>query len=88
MKVIIETHTRVEGTGNMRRGEFFVNDQEFKEDPDFTVGVVAYEWIEQQKRETGFRDTDIEKVIWNEVNDITELVKQIKPIDPVDDLPF
>lgn len=88
MKVLIETHIRVEGTGNMRRGEFFVNDQEFKEDPDFTVGVVAYEWIEQQKRETGFRDTDIEKVIWNDEHDITELVKQIRPIKPVDDLPF
>lgn len=88
LKVIIETRLIIEGNHNMRRGEFFINDREFKADPDFAVSVIAYEWIERQKAETGYRDTIIEKVVWNEVNDITDLVKQIRPIEPVDDLPF
>ncbi|AGK52054.1 hypothetical protein B1NLA3E_01350 [Bacillus sp. 1NLA3E] len=49
--------------------------------------IVAYEWIQQIKMDTGFRKTIIEKVTWNEENDITEIVKQLMPI-VVDDLPF
>lgn len=88
MKIIIETRLNIEGNRNMRRGEFFVNDRDFNADPHFTVGIIAYEWIEKQKAETGQRTTIVEKVIWNDEHDITELVKEIRPLEPVDDLPF
>jgi hypothetical protein len=87
MKVLIETHLSIDGTGNVRAGEFTISDREFKKDPDFACAVIAYEWIQQQKYETGFRDTTIDEVTWNQENDITELVRKIKPIIE-DDLPF
>ncbi len=87
MRVVIETILNIEGNRGMRRGEFFVPDRDFKDDPNFAVAVVAYEWIQQQMNETGHRETIIEKVTWNEQNDITEVVNQIQPIIK-DDLPF
>ncbi|WP_368298405.1 hypothetical protein [Cytobacillus firmus] len=87
MRVIIETKLNIEGIRGLSRGEFFVRDQEFKVDPNFAVAVVAYEWIQQQWRESGCRDMIIEMVTWNEENDITEDVKQIRPVVK-DDLPF
>ncbi|GLB60130.1 hypothetical protein NCCP133_22620 [Cytobacillus sp. NCCP-133] len=71
----------------MRRGEFYVRDQDFRADADFAVSIVAYEWIQQQLNETGHRETVIEKVTWNEQNNITDLVKKIQPVIK-DDLPF
>lgn len=52
------------------------------------IAVVAYEWIQQQNRDTGQRETVIEKVTWNEVNDNTDIVKEIQPLLPEDNLPF
>ncbi|MEK3822079.1 hypothetical protein MKY20_23635 [Cytobacillus sp. FSL W8-0315] len=88
MKVVIQTILNVEGNRGFRNGEFFVQDSEFKKDPDFAVAVVAYEWIQQQKCENGQRNTIIEKVAWNEENDITQIVREIEPVLPEDDLPF
>ncbi|UYG98105.1 hypothetical protein [Cytobacillus firmus] len=88
MKVVIETTVNTEGNRGSSRGEFFVGNRDFKEEPNFAVAVVAYEWIQQQKRETGQRETIIEKVTWNEVNDITDIVKEIQPLLPEDNLPF
>jgi hypothetical protein len=88
LQVLIETHLNIEGTRNMRSGYFYVNDDEFKEDEDFTVACVAYEWIQKQKREFGCNDIVVDKVIWNKENDITEIVRQIVPVLPPDDLPF
>ncbi|MBG9548468.1 hypothetical protein [Cytobacillus firmus] len=88
MKVVIQTILNVEGNRGFRNGEFHVRDSEYKKYPDFAVAVVAYKWIQQQKRETGQRETIIEKVTWNEVNDITEIVKEIEPVLPEDNLPF
>lgn len=88
MRVVIEATLTIEGNRGMQRGEFFVKDRNFKKDPDFAVAVVAYEWIQQQKRETGQRETIIEKVTWNEENDITQIVKEIEPVLPEDKLPF
>ncbi|OHX43435.1 hypothetical protein [Cytobacillus oceanisediminis] len=88
MRLVIQTILNVEGNRGFRNGEFNVRDSQFEKDPDFAVAVVAYEWIQQQKRETGQRHTNIEKVTWNEVNDITEIVKEIQPVLPEDNLPF
>ncbi|WP_282140334.1 hypothetical protein [Cytobacillus oceanisediminis] len=87
MRVVIETMLNIEGNRGSSRGEFFVRDRDFKDDPNFAVAVIAYEWIQQQWRESGCRDMIIEMVTWNEENDITEDVKQIEPIVK-DDLPF
>jgi hypothetical protein len=87
MRVIIETKLNIEGIKGLSRGEFFVRNKEFKADPNFAVAVVAYEWIQQQWRETGCRDMVIEMVTWNEENVITEDVKKIRPVVR-DDLPF
>ncbi|UQX52273.1 hypothetical protein M5V91_14475 [Cytobacillus pseudoceanisediminis] len=88
MKVVIQTILNVEGNRGFRNGEFHVKDSEFKKDPGFAVAVVAFEWIQQQKKETGQRDTIIEEVIWNEKNDITQIVREIEPVLPEDNLPF
>lgn len=87
MRVVIETMLNIEGIRGSSRGEFFVRDRDFKDDPNFAVAVVAYEWIQQQWRESGCRDMIIEMVTWNEENDITEDVKQIRPVIK-DNLPF
>lgn len=88
MKVVIQTILNVEGNRGFRNGEFHVRDGEFKKAADFAVATVAYEWIQQQKRESGQRHTIIEKVTWNEDNDITQVVREIEPVLPEDDLPF
>jgi hypothetical protein len=67
--------------------EFFVRDRDFNEDRNFAVAVAAYEWIQQQWRESGCRDMIIEMVTGNEENDITEDVKRIRPVI-IDNLPF
>lgn len=64
-----------------------MRDCEFKDDPDFAVSIVAYEWIQKQMKETGFRETVIEKVTWDEEHNITDEVKRIHPVIN-DDLPF
>ncbi|MBU8733276.1 hypothetical protein KM915_25020 [Cytobacillus oceanisediminis] len=86
MRVVIETMLNIKGIRGSR-GEFFVRDRDFKDDQNFAVAVVAYEWIQHQWRETGCRDTIIEMVTWNEENDITEVVRKIEPVVK-DDLPF
>ena len=88
MNIVIETTLNIEGNRGSSRGEFFISNRDFKNDPNFAVAVVAYEWFQQQNRDTGQRETIIEKVTWNEVNDITDIVKEIQPLLPEDNLPF
>lgn len=88
MKVILQTTLNIEGNRGFRTGEFSVPNTEFRKDPNFAVAIVAYEWIQQQMNETGHRETVIEKVIWNEKNDITQIVREIHPVIPEDTLPF
>ncbi|MFP7445215.1 hypothetical protein SFC50_16120 [Bacillus infantis] len=88
MRVLIEIQLTIDGTGSVSTGDFTVNNQDFKKDPDFACAVIAYEWIQKLKYDTGFRETTIDEVTWNQENDITELVKTIKPIIADDNLPF
>ncbi|USK44668.1 hypothetical protein [Cytobacillus oceanisediminis] len=87
MRVVIQAILNTEGIRGLRTGEFNVRDSEFKRNPDFSVAVVAYKWIQQHWKETGCRDMIIEKVTWNDENDITEDVKKVEPVVK-DDLPF
>lgn len=52
------------------------------------IPVVAYQYIQSIKRETGYRTTFIEKVMVNGKEDITAEVKEIenRPIPPIDDI--
>lgn len=80
MKVHLQVHLDIEGIKLSRSGSFTIRNEE-------DIPMIAYEWIRQIKRETGYRDTRIEKVIYDGEHDITEIVKQIKPVVK-DDLPF
>lgn len=87
MNVVIQTILNIEGNRGLSNAEFSIRNSDFKKEPNFAVAVVAYEWIQHQWRESGCREMIIEKVTWNEENDITEDVKQIQPMIK-DDLPF
>lgn len=53
------------------------------------VPKVALDWIRKVRRDTGYygKDSIIEKVVWNGVNDITDKVREIDEVT-VPDLPF
>ncbi len=87
-KIHLEVHLEIEGNRTLHRASFDVNKKEFEKDAEFTAGVVAYQWIDEIKRENGYRDTIIELVNLNNKEDITETVKKIRPVLPPDDLPF
>lgn len=78
----------LEGNRTLHRASFDVNKKEFENDSEFTAGVVAYQWIEKIKYETGYRDTIVELVKLNNNVNITETVKKTRPVLPPDDLPF
>lgn len=75
------------GTKAFRQANFTVNTYRFKQDPNQESARVAYDWIKQLKRESEI--SGLNKVVWNEENDITDLVKHLDnaPI-PNLDLPF
>lgn len=87
MEITLIVQLNIEGTRSIRGGSFPVIPKEFKDNPDFTAAVIAYQFIQDCKKETGYRDTLIEKVIYNGEKDITEIVRGIRPITH-DDLPF
>jgi hypothetical protein len=79
MRTVIEVHLNIQGTRLSKGGEFNLR---YKQ----SVPEFAYEWIQQIKKDTGFRPTLIEKVLFNG-NDITDHVKEIEN-RPIPDLPF
>ncbi|MCM3324774.1 hypothetical protein [Cytobacillus kochii] len=87
MKVVIMTKLNTEGSMGLRRGSFLISDYEFKKNPDWYIGIKAYE-INNNFAEYGGRKTEIKQVTWNEENGITEVVKSIYPIMPEGNLPF
>lgn len=87
MNVHIRLHLNIEGSKSRQEGMFPVNAKDFKNDPDMTIGIIAYEWIQRIMYQTGYRETEITQVVYNEEHDITQVVKQIRPVIK-DDLPF
>ncbi|NHM31283.1 hypothetical protein [Neobacillus terrae] len=81
MNFNLEVQLRIDGTGVAQTGAF--NARKAEEIPE-----VAYQFIQHIKRETGYRETIIEKVIINHDHDITDMVLEIenRPIPKMDDV--
>lgn len=82
MRIHLEVHLSIDGNRGLKRGVFNV-----KREAD--IVQLAYNWVKYTKKETGYRKTIIEKVTWNEENDITDQVRQLDQVPIQDlDLPF
>lgn len=82
MRITLKIHLHIGDNRSLRRGEFHVR----KEDD---IPKLAHDWIRRIIFEIGYRKTEIEKVTWNEENDITDKVKELfMPSLPPDNLPF
>nr|WP_309101110.1 hypothetical protein [Fredinandcohnia onubensis] len=88
MKVNIDVFLYIEGSHLRSGGTFNINPREYKKDTDLAVAIVAYQYILSIIKETGYKETFIKKVLYEENKDITELTRQIKRIPQRDDLPF
>lgn len=89
MNITIEIHFKSDSDSKiMKRGSFPVNVSKFNKDQNREAARVAFEWWKQIKHENSYR-IKIEKVTYDEINNITELVKQLDnaPIPDLD-LPF
>jgi hypothetical protein len=77
----LEVHLIIEGTGMLSRGIFTARNKN-------EITNVAYQYIQNIKRETGYRTTLIHKVIIDGTKDITEEVKEIdnRHIPKMDDI--
>lgn len=61
----------------LQSGSFPVPNSDYKKDPDWAA---ALEWIQQIKNSyAASEDFRIDRVIYNDDNDITELVEKVKP---------
>lgn len=81
MRFNLEVHLVIEGTGMLARGSFAARNKG-------EIPKVAYEYIENIKRETGYRTTLIQKVMIDGTQDITEKIIEIEnqPIPKMDDI--
>lgn len=76
----MEVHLIIEGTGTLSRGIFKARNKS-------EMANVAYQYIQNIKRETGYRTTLIHKVIIDGTKDITDEVKEIDRLIPkMDDI--
>ncbi|MDF2791845.1 MAG: hypothetical protein K0S80_4947 [Neobacillus sp.] len=80
MKIILKVQLNIEGSRLTQGGEFTTRNKD-------DIPIVAFEWIQRIKMDTGYRKTIIEKITWNEENDITDDVRKIRK-EVIDDLPF
>jgi hypothetical protein len=71
MKVILSISLIIEGNKSKWYGEFFARNKE-------DIPRVAYKWFWDIWKERGCRETVIEKVTWDEKNDITVEVNRIR----------
>ncbi|THE09172.1 hypothetical protein E1I69_23405 [Bacillus timonensis] len=88
MKVNIDVFLNIEGYHTRSGGAFNVHPKEYKDNPELAVAIVAYQYIMGIIEETGYRETIIDKVLYEGNKDITDLTKQIRRVPPKDDLPF
>lgn len=92
MQIVIEIHYYSVSPG-LRRGEFYIKDWAFKNDPDGEAARIALDFFKLVRRES-LAEVKLEKIIYNSEHDITDLVKQLeweyrqKIEKEYDDLPF
>lgn len=75
MKILIDLYTIVNDTKCLQSGYFKVNNRKFKEDPDKSAARLAYEWLQQVRKESAYA-VEIWLIKYND-NDITEIVKEM-----------
>jgi hypothetical protein len=66
----------IEGSRSLRFGRYKVDDLEFAIDPEGEAVKYGLQVYQNVKRETGYRNTQLLNVTYNDENDITELVKR------------
>jgi hypothetical protein len=71
MKFNVEVHLKIDGTGMFSGGPFTARRKS-------DIPLVAHQYIQEIKRETGFRATLIEKVMVNGTEDITDKVTELE----------
>jgi hypothetical protein len=71
VKFILEVHLIIEGTRMVSSGPFKARNRN-------DIPRAAYQYIQEIKRETGFRTTVIEKVIIDGEEDITDKIKEME----------
>lgn len=67
MRINLTIHLDIEGQKLSQSRSFPVQKEE-------CIPTIAYKWIRQIKRKTGYKDTRIDKVVYNGEQDITEKV--------------
>ncbi|MFB6804848.1 hypothetical protein ACFCVU_27555 [Peribacillus butanolivorans] len=87
MKIQIEVQLFANGANFLQSGSCSVITTDFREEPEWTAAVSAYEWIQKIKNTVRYPDFQIVRVVYNGENDITDLVRKVRPIIK-DDLPF
>ncbi|WP_223592488.1 hypothetical protein [Neobacillus bataviensis] len=81
MEFLMDVSLIIEGSGVSTGGYFFARNKS-------EIPKVAYQFIQDKKRESGCRKMVIKKVIVNGSEDITQVVQEIenRPIPPMDDI--
>jgi hypothetical protein len=81
MEFLLDVNLSIEGSGVSSSGYFYARNKS-------EIPKVAYQFIQDTKRESGYRKMVINKVIVNGSEDITYVVKEIesRPIPPMDDI--
>ncbi|MEH7332306.1 hypothetical protein V7161_06690 [Neobacillus drentensis] len=80
MEFLMDVNLIIEGAGVSTGGYFYARNKS-------EIPKVAYQFIQDKKRESGCRKMVIKKVIVNGSEDITQVVKELesRPIPPMDD---
>lgn len=81
MRIVIRVDLSIDGVKLTKSGPFTARRVE-------DIPGVAYEWIRSIKKDTGYRKTEILKVVYDGDKDITEKVKEIDeaPVPDMDDV--
>ena len=79
MNINIKVYLHSKKTKFLQSASFPVPNSKYKEDPDWTAAVEAYEWIQQIKISYATsEDFRINQVVYNDGKDITDLVKKVR----------
>lgn len=85
MNIKIELHLESSFSKSLAFASTFVDEHSLEIDLDHIAAKAAYRRIKEIKRETGYRELSIDKIIYNGQHDITDKVKKLfeAPIDQI-----